>query len=58
MKIKFKTYQLIERAVEEGIRYGYKKAHKHTDNPDEEGLKQLILDAIMQEFSEIINFEE
>lgn len=58
MKIKFKTYQLIERAVEDGLAYGYRKAHKHTDNPDEETLKQLILDAIMQEFSEIINFEE
>lgn len=58
MKIKFKTYQLIERAVEDGLAYGYRKAHKHTDNPDEETLKQLILDAVMQEFSEIINFEE
>lgn len=58
INIMWKTYSLIERAVEDGIRYGYKRAHKHTDDPHEEDLKQTILEAIMQELSEIINFDE
>lgn len=54
----FKTYILIERAIEEGIEYGYKKAHKHWDDPDEETLKECILTAIMLQLDEIMNFEE
>ena len=31
--IRFKTYWIIQRSVEEGIAYGLNRAHKHEDNP-------------------------
>lgn len=55
--MKFKAYQLIERAVEEGVNYGYNRAHKHTDTPTEATLKGLITEAIMSELCDIIDFD-
>jgi hypothetical protein len=54
--IKLKVYPLIERAVEEGVGRGYLRAHKHTDTPDQETLKDHILQAVMNELCEIIDF--
>ena len=34
---------VYEEAVEKGLDIGYKKAHKYTDTPDEDGLKEEIL---------------
>jgi len=56
--IRFKTYNLIERAIEEGLEYGYHRAHKHTDNPNEHALIHEMQLAIMLELSEIIDFNE
>lgn len=58
LNIKFKSYQLIQRAVEEGIICGYKKAHKHTDDPGEDAINETILNYVMNELSEIIDFDE
>ena len=55
--MKFKAYQLIERAIEEGVNYGYARAHKHTDTPTEATLKSLITEAVMSELCEIIDFD-
>jgi hypothetical protein len=56
--MKFKAYQLIERAIEEGVNYGYSRAHKHTDTPTEALLKGEIIQAITNELCEIIDFED
>jgi len=55
--MKFKAYQLIERAVDEGINYGYQRAYKHTDNPSEALIKGEIYNAVMNSISEIVDFE-
>jgi len=54
--IKVKTYTIIEEAVERGIRYGYKRAYKHTDNPTEEQMIQEILLAAMSCLDEVVEF--
>jgi hypothetical protein len=58
MNIVFKTYTLIERAVEDGIICGINKAYKHTDNPTEGDLKEMILENIMSELDQIIDFDK
>ena len=55
--MRLKTYQLIERIVEEGTQAGYDRAHKHTDTPSEETIKQCIEQYIMNGFDEYFEFE-
>lgn len=56
--MKFKTYQIIHRAVEEGISYGMQRSHKHTDMPPKDHIEQEILRSVMNYLSEIIDFED
>ena len=56
--MKVKMYPLIERLVEEGIDAGYLRAHKHTDTPIEETIKQCIEQYIMQGFDEAFEFDQ
>ena len=53
-----KTYTILSEAVELGLSRGYKRAFKHTDNPDEDSILQCQLDAIMLEISDRFKFEE
>ncbi len=34
--IKVRAYPVLCRAVEEGVAYGWRRAHKHIDTPDAE----------------------
>ena len=54
--MRIKIYQLIERIVEEGTQAGYNRAHKHTDTPTEETIKQCIHQYIMYGFDEYFEF--
>jgi hypothetical protein len=55
--MKVKIYQLIERIVEEGIEAGYERAHKHTDTPNAETIKQCVQEYIMNGFDEHFEFD-
>jgi len=55
--MRLKTYQLIERIVEEGAEAGYNRAHKHTDSPNEETIKHCIEQYIMNGFDEYFEFD-
>jgi len=55
-KLKANTYAVLARAVEEGLDYGYRRAYKHTDTPSEDGLKEEIRLAIMNEICEVFEF--
>jgi hypothetical protein len=55
--VRFRAYELLCRAVTEGVAYGYGRAHKHDENPDEEAIKSAIDDAVMAAISEILDFE-
>ena len=46
--MKVKMYPLIERIIEEGIEAGWNRAHKHTDAPIEETIKNCIQEYIMK----------
>lgn len=55
--IKFKTYAIIQCAVEEGIAYGLNRAYKHTEDPGREQVATEIEQAVMFSLTEIIDFE-
>ena len=56
--VRFNSYALFTRAVEEGLQRGWNRAHKHTDAPGEEAVIEAMLDAVMLEFSEILIFDD
>jgi len=47
-----KTYLLLDRCIEEGVRYGLNRAYKHTDSPTREHMENEIAMAIMHEITE------
>jgi hypothetical protein len=56
--MKANEYKVLTDCVEKGIDYGFTRAHKHTDGPSEESLKNEIHDAIMSEICQNFIFQE
>ena len=54
--MKVKTYNVLVRAIEEGINYGYVRAFKYSDTPTEDQVKTAIADAIINEICEVFDF--
>ncbi len=53
-----KEYNVMEMAVSAGVEYGYNRAHKHTDSPSEDQIKEAIIKAVMDDICEWFVFEE
>ena len=53
-----RAYPVLWRAVEEGVQYGWRRAHKHTNTPDENYIEQQIVDAVLQEICEYFHFSD
>jgi hypothetical protein len=51
------TYNIVRDCVENGIRYGIRRAHKHTDEPSEDLLESEIYSAIVTELDERLESE-
>lgn len=49
---------MLSEAVEEGIAYGWMRAHKHVENPTEESIKEAIHNAVMASISEYFWFDD
>jgi hypothetical protein len=45
-------------ALEEGVRYGYNRAHKHVENPSEDAIIDNIVEQVMNSLYEWFDFEE
>jgi len=52
MTLKPKTYPILVDAVENGVKYGYHRAHKHNDNPDSDQVTDAIISAVINEICE------
>lgn len=57
-KLKVNTYAVLEECIEIGINGGWNKAHKHTDDPSEEYIKEQILHYIMLQVCEKFKFND
>ena len=49
-------YRVLSRCVDEGVEYGYNRAHKHTDAPEPNALKDTIAQAVMNAINEYFHF--
>ncbi len=57
-ELRINVYGLLSDAVEEGVAYGYHRAFKHTEHPEEEVVIRAVSDAVMSELSELFLFDD
>jgi archaeosine-15-forming tRNA-guanine transglycosylase len=55
MKPKFRV--ILDQALEEGVKRGYRRAFKHIENPTEESICQHIEEQVMSSLYEYFDFE-
>ena len=55
--MKVKTLVILEQAIEEGVRRGYRRAFKHVDDPTEESICDHIEECVMAQIYEYFTFE-
>lgn len=48
------TYAIIANAVIEGVAWGLKRAHKHTDTPSRDELHNRIVDEVMLQLDAVL----
>ncbi len=58
LPMKPKIRVILEMAIEEGVRRGYSRAHKHVDNPTEGAIIEHIEEAVMSQIYEYFTFDE
>ena len=51
-------HKILEMAVEQGVSYGYRRAHKHIQNPTEGAIIDSIVEQVMNSLDEWFNFED
>ena len=56
MKPKF--HKILEMAVEQGVSYGYRRAHKHIENPTEGAIIDNVVEQVMNSLDEYFTFED
>ena len=56
--MKPKVVPLLNQCIEAGIRRGYRRAHKHCEEPGEEAIFENIETCIMGEIYEWFDFDE
>lgn len=56
--MKIKLHRIVTDAVEAGALLGWRRAHKHTDHPDEDMAAQQIADAVMDKLGEVLDLED
>lgn len=56
--MRVRGYDAFHRAVEEGISAGWRRAHKHTDSPGEDTVKNQILTEVINAVSEYFAFDQ
>jgi hypothetical protein len=52
-----KSYELLDRCIEDGVAYGWMRAHKHNAKPDEQQVQNEITNAVMQEICAWFEFK-
>jgi len=51
-------HKILEMAVEQGVSYGYRRAHKHIENPTEGAIIDNVVEQVMNSLDEWFNFED
>jgi len=52
------AYNVLSRAVEEGVTVGWTRAHKHTDKPTRQTVEDQIVNEVLNAISEVFDFDD
>lgn len=55
--MKANEYLVMNQAVEEGVAYGWMRAHKHVENPTEDQIKDAIVEGVMSTICQWFMFD-
>jgi hypothetical protein len=55
--MKVKEYTVLMDCVERGITMGISRSHKYNDNPSDEEIKSVLVNAVMLEICEYFDFK-
>ena len=56
MRVKFRV--ILDQAIGEGVKIGYRRAFKHNEDPSEEIICETIEDCVMSSLYEYFDFPE
>jgi hypothetical protein len=56
--MKPKLHKILETAVEQGVSYGFSRAHKHIENPTEGAIIDSIVEQVMNSLDEWFDFDD
>lgn len=56
--IRPRSYEILARAVEDGVRNGWRRAHKHTDSPWASYVQDCVESAVMDAICEVFSFDD
>lgn len=56
--LRVRVYDVLRNAVEEGVRCGWNRAHKHTSGPTPEHVEEQIVQAVMNAVCEYFIFDD
>jgi hypothetical protein len=57
-RMRVRAWPVLEMAVEDGLKYGYQRAFKYSDDPDDEYVLEALHQAVMNCISEWFTFED
>ena len=53
-----RIYPILCRCVEDGVAYGWNRAHKHTDKPSPDDTKDAVVQSVLSELCEAFAFDD
>jgi hypothetical protein len=56
--MKANDYKVLQKCVEDGVAYGYKRAFKYNNTPPGASIQNAIYEAVMVEIAEWFDFED
>ena len=55
--VRVNAYNILSSAIGDAVERGYRRAHKHTDKPEQDGIVGNIYNEVMSAISDILMFE-
>lgn len=55
--MRVKIYPVLQQAIQEGVAYGWSRAHKHVDKPTKESIQEHIEEAVLNAICEWFEFD-